>query len=288
VPDKEAAMATLCVVPGCAVRGQHLGDCPNPCLRHGCDRTEDACHGCRPAAADYALLCTWDRGRLARAIVSAPDLVEHIRDQVEPGAPTGDGMPGGSRTPPAPLRLDAVDAADLLYAAAADLAAAAADAQRLAGPDRPGVWRDQRGRIIGASPATIIDATRLATNWLHVHLDWVSAWPAVGDLFAAGDVAEPWPDTPWLAAEHAVPPGLVRLVEQAHRRWPTASRERHIPGVVCPTCDAAGSLVYHPPGYAEGPVTVQCARCGYLVPDDRHGWYARLLEAINEGVPASA
>lgn len=269
---------TWCLVRTCHLRGEHRTECEIPCARARCAgprEHEDACHGCRPAEATYGCLCERDRGRLARALVTAGDLVRHLRDEVPPTSAPSDGQPRGHRAPPAPLRLDAVDDADQVYAALADLADAVAAAQRLTGPRRPGVWVDETGRILGVRPEHAAEAAYAVAGWLHTHLDWISGWAVVPELFEAADVVELVS-----GATYKTPAGLVRLVETIAARWPTASRERPIPGVICPRCDTRGSLIYWPPAEYEAPVTVACARCGYIVPDDQHGWYARLTADV--------
>lgn len=276
---------TLCVIGLCFVRDQHAAPPPDP---HDRD-----CPGCRPTRAEYGLLCTRHRGRLARALIQAPDLVGHIRTELEPSSTPSDGQPRGHRAPPAPVRLDAVDDADLVYAGVAQLAEAVADVLDLAGPEQPGAWRDHQGRILGVTSGHAVEAATLAAKWLHLRLDWLSAWPDIPEVFA-----DPDPAYDFLG-------GAVRVIEAASARWPTASKARYIPGVVCPDCDRRGSLVYHPPSWAQttyayaydargrphgklprtigDDVVIQCGNptCGHVIADDHIGWYARLVADLD-------
>lgn len=275
----------------CFVRDQHVNPLP---LDHDRD-----CWGCRPSRADYGLLCTRHRGRLARSLVQAADLVGHIRRELEPSSAPSDGQPRGHRAPPAPVRLNAVDDADGVYASLAQLAEAVADVLDLTGPDQPGAWRDHHGRVLGVTHQHAVEATTLAARWLHVRLDWLSSWESIPEVFEDPDQVPK--DT---GGFHAFPGGAVRVIETTSARWPTASKARYIPGVLCPDCDRRGSLVYHPPSWAtttyayaydskgrphgklprtEGDdVVIQCGNlaCGYIVPDDHVGWYARLVADI--------
>lgn len=276
-----------CVIGLCFVRDQHVNPLPP-------DHDRD-CWGCRPSRAEYGTLCARHRGRMARALIQAPDLVGHIRTELEPSGSTPDGQPRGHRAPPAPIRLNAVDDADLVYAGVAQLAEAVADVLDLTGPEQPGAWRDHLGRVLGVTPEHAVEATTLASRWLHVRLDWLSAWDGIPEVFANPD-----PEFDFLG-------GAIRVIEATSARWPTASKARYIPGVVCPDCDRRGSLVYHPPSWAtttyayaydskgrphgklprtEGDdVVIQCGNlaCGYIVPDDHVGWYARLVADIAPG-----
>lgn len=281
---------TSCLIPLCYIRDRHA-----PGHEHDRD-----CTGCLPARAEYGILCAHHRGRLARALIQAPDLVGHIRTELEPTQGLSDGQPRGHRAPPAPLRLNAVDDADLVYAAVAQLAEAVADLRDESGPQEPGAWRDHQGRIIGVTPAHAVAATEAAARWLHLRLDWLSAWEGIPQVFDDPDPTVPMDS----GGFHNFAGGAIRILEAASGRWPTASRSRYIPGVVCPDCDRRGSLVYHPPSWAEttyayaydsvgrphgklprtvgDDVVIQCGNlsCGYLVPDSQVGWYARLVEDI--------
>jgi hypothetical protein len=281
---------SLCVVTTCRIRGQHLTledtgttGCETACDRRACPGHRDhpdACHGCRPATATWGLLCDRDRSRLARAIVTAPDYIRYLRTQLEPGGAPADGQPRGHRAPPAPLRLDAVDDADQVYAVLSETCASVAAARQLTGPARPGAWYNAAGQLIGVKAETAAAAASEAATWLHAHLDWLSGWAPVADLFADADAV-----TLASGLTYQTPPGLVRVVEAVAGRWPTASRERAIPGVICPRCDTRGSLVYHPPDEFEAPVTVACHRCAHVIPDDSLGWYARLVEDLRDETP---
>ena len=94
------------------IRGAHLdGALEDP--QHA-----DQCLGCQPALADEDagwVVCSWHGRRQRWAIAAAPDLVAHLRDHLQPGSASDDRV-RGTRTPPAPLNLDPLDAADYLHA----------------------------------------------------------------------------------------------------------------------------------------------------------------------------
>lgn len=65
---------------------------------------------------DDELTLTLLSERARRRLTEAPELVEYVRIRREPGGAVRDGQPGApSRTPPAPLHVGAVDAADGIY-----------------------------------------------------------------------------------------------------------------------------------------------------------------------------
>ncbi|WP_088312397.1 hypothetical protein [Kineosporia sp. R_H_3] len=83
-------------------------------------------------------MCARCRGNAHDSLVRLPDLVEHIRSHVVPGSASPDGVHvRGTRTPPAPLSLAAVDDADALHSMLVAWCTEVMDGRDLTGP----TWR---------------------------------------------------------------------------------------------------------------------------------------------------
>ena len=255
---------SLCSVDH-VVPGRHLDGCP-----------VDGCSGCWPALAlDGLQVCGWHARRTRWAIAQAPDVVGHLREHVEPGSATGDRV-GGSRTPPEPLSLDAVAAADDLHAALASwvLLVLEEHPDRLDGPGwqgsavRPASKRRvlgevvyQASRVVGLRGDTAGDTapTRRLATWLLRHLDWA--------------LAQPWA----LELATEMPEQISRL----HAAWPTSEHATRL-GLPCPGCGLL-TLVRWAPRWQGAPVTIACERiaCAAVVPEEKYPWLARLATDLH-------
>lgn len=133
------------------------------------DGTEAAADGTEPVwdherivhgAWDHALLCTGHLSRLRQIVARTPAMVSWLREHVEPGAATLDPdapkSPPGKRTP-APLRLEAVDAADEEVATLASWVQLAGEERGEDTPDMSGVWMVPASRQVD-------DTHRVATD----------------------------------------------------------------------------------------------------------------------------
>jgi len=116
------------------------------------DGTEVSADGTEPVwdherivhgAWDHALLCTGHLSRLRQIVARTPAMVSWLREHVEPGAVTLDPdapkSAPGKRTP-APLRLEAVDAADEEVATLASWVQLVAEERGEDTPEMSGVW----------------------------------------------------------------------------------------------------------------------------------------------------
>jgi ribosomal protein S27E len=92
-------------------------------------------------------------------------------------------------------------------------------------------------------------------RFITTHLDWC--------------VEQPWIDE------------MVREVGREVRtllaRYPEAERARELTDARCQDC-GRGPMIYYPPTWAHGPVTVQCEHCGAKVPEQNWEWYMKLVE----------
>lgn len=238
---------------GCTSRGRHLVDCEH--------HDDGACSGCLPRLATNGLVCSGCTGRYARAISEAPDLVVHLRASMEPTSaqsedakskPKGKGQ--GKHTP-APMSLDALDAADRLYAELAAWTRVACDDLDLTMPRLDG-WRPDgsEGQVAGLKAGGRNDAPVMADLLLtHAERIFAQAW------------------APDLISE------MHELVRQVDLRWPREERPKYLP-TPCGRCDNM-SLVRSVPAWADEYATIQCRSCGYIVEPVLYAWHARRILA---------
>lgn len=262
---------------GCRVRGQHQGDCTNPC-GGDCDRRCVAhCRGCRPKrAAANLTVCSTCAAKLRRALVQAPRLVAWIgvhdvpsSEQREPD----ESSKKGKKTPPLPFRADAVDTADEIHALLCTWAHTIVDEHpgALRGPDLSGsvrarrVLADRTGDVIGlavnrgwGTGDTVPPAmpTERAASWLLTHSDWA--------------LARPWAD--------AFVTEISEAVFTAQHRWPTTEEVSRLP-TACHVCGRM-SLVRYAPAYPGATARILCehSECGEVIPEDRYDFYAELYQ----------
>ena len=255
---------TTAVVVLCAldhpVPGRHLDDCdgltpPAPGKHRdqctttdcpGCLRTP--CKGCQPAqAADHTHICRWHTGRLTRALGDAPDLITHLHEMIEPGSGAGEErVTRGELAPPAPLRVDAVAAADDLVRVLGSWAARIATERRLTAFLAPQRGGNRRARQI----TDVLDhVQRLTTHQEHaLTANWAAAY--VRDI--------------------TTEIGALRAT------WPMEERPVYLP-VPCPACGAS-SLARWAPRWQGAPTTICCemSDCRTVVDEDRYPWLVRL------------
>lgn len=283
------APALPCVVEPCTLRGAHLDGCPCDVDRHK-PAHDGHCDGCQPRPREFELLCRSHHHRLVKALTTLDDVVQHLGTQLEPGGRTSDGGPvAGSREVPAPLDLDAVDAADEIFAVVSAWVMRAADEEAAAtrrplpavlGPlveevlarcrrSSQRVYLDGRGRVEAVQPSRIVGgplldpaeapaAMRVLCSWLRYRLAWLERQEWVSEL-----VEE-----------------LHTLRASALSRWGVAERGHRIVQIPCPGCGNV-SLWWTPPYEAGAEVTVQCERddCLHVIPESRWGWYASAIES---------
>lgn len=248
---------SLHCIRGCIRRGRHLSDCE--------DRGN--CSGCEPKLAAVGQLCITDHARLTENIGRIPDLIAHIREHVEPGAVRrdSDSMVKSTRTPPAPLALDAVDGADGLYATLNAWHDTATDELDLTPLKRRG-WTTTtgRGQIAGLrAGGTDNDSTAIAGRLL-AHLERVCQYEWVGDM--ATEISD--------------------AVRAALKRWPLEERPIYLP-TPCPACDML-SLTRYAPQTFEGKSVISCRACGAAIAEDLYDWQTRrvLIAKHNEAEAA--
>lgn len=259
---------------GCTVPRQHHAECADL----------ETCHGCLPRPADDAsAVCRSCRGRLHDALVRLPDLVQHIREHVVPGSPGGDSVHvRGTRTPPAPLSVPAVDDADALHSMLAAWCGEVMDGRDVRGP----VWRGTMvlaaakrtlegrhrvgcsgrrctgcavayapPRVFGLAAAADGTPTSALVEWLHPHLDWA--------------LAQAWADE--IVYE------VTAQVRTVGSRWPVEERPTRC-AAPCPACDRL-TLTRYAPQWHTGPVSIRCTAtdCGEPLDERLYGHYVRVL-----------
>jgi hypothetical protein len=224
--------------------------------------------------------------RATEAVAACPDLVGHLREHVEPGSAAG-GERSGTRDAPAPLSVTAVAAADDLHAALASwvLLVLEEHPDRLHGPHwdgtdiRPASTRrlepvkvmgrwvpGQRvyepARAVGIEAGLGSGPTTLLARWLLPHLPWA--------------LRQPWAGI--LADE------LPRHVGRLRSQWPTSERPVALP-LPCPGCGLL-TLERHAPSCFEGPITITCPQCQYVMPEQTYGMWTKALVASKPRVSA--
>lgn len=239
---------------GCTSRARHLADCPQ----------DGTCSGCLPRMATNGLICTGCTGRYVRAVSEAPDLIVHVRMHLNPASKgrqddqssKAKGKGQGKHTP-APMTLEAVDAADRLYSELVSWVRVTCDDLDLTTPTIHG-WRPEgsEGQIAGLKPTAPNDSPAMARLLLR-HAERVYAQPWVTVLIAE----------------------LGTLVHRMDRAWPRIERPVYLP-TPCPACDML-SLVRYAPSWLGAPITVRCTReeCGEVIAEDMYAWQARRVLA---------
>ncbi|HLS02410.1 MAG TPA: hypothetical protein VK054_10605 [Beutenbergiaceae bacterium] len=234
---------------GCTSRNRH-----NP----ECQAQEVGCTGCRPRPAEYGLLCRRCHFQLSENLIDAPGLIKHLRAQIFPSNQTTTDTPfiTGTKTPPAPADLSAIDAADELHATLISWALLVQEEHPagLRGPTMTGTQWASADRPIGAH--TRADITPV-TQWLLTHLQWIEKQDWAGEI--ATD--------------------LQNHRNTALARWPLETRPRPVTVIPCPACDRL-SLIYQPPTTWRAQAIVQCARteCSTQIDEKHWAHYARVIE----------
>lgn len=232
-----------------------------------------------------------------------PDLVEHIRTQVRPGWGGDHVHVKGSRTPPAPIRLAAVDDADQLHAMVAGWCEQVMDGRDLAGPDWAGTMvlpASRRARASGRHGrscrrcACFGDA---APRPVGPHRPGCSDQPCDGCVAAydaprayglrrpgATQTLVRWliPHLDWLLAGPAAAEFVAEVtaaVRSAQAHWPVEERPVRC-AAPCPACDRL-TLVRRAPRWQGGPVTISCeaADCGEPLDEGLYAHYVRVVLA---------
>lgn len=164
---------TLCVHPGCAIRGRHGS---------GCD--DETCRGCMvAAAADGLMLCVHHRDKLEQRIAELPALHDDLATCLVASGGTGDAK---RRSQGISLDGDVVAARDHVL-----------------------MWLWSWTRIVmeerGLHGPSVETPNAVAT-WLVQHVDWLAAKPYAGEVSA--ELAETWRE-----ARRALQAGRVRRIE---------------------------------------------------------------------------
>lgn len=268
-------------------------------------------------------MCSRCAGRLRRALVVLPGLVAWVRAQAEPSMAVSDEpmRKDAKKSPPVPVRLDAVDAADELHALLAAWCRAVVEEHPTTsrGPDLTGsvrarrVLADMTGPVVGlAGPGGRMSLTPpRVTEDRHVltpgpgregpvavryvrHRDEIDAsggWR--GDSGTVSAVPPTEHAAAWLTAHLTWALGrawagelvdeLADAVETAERRWPRDERPARLP-TTCPACDRA-SLVRYAPTYPGAATVILCEAeaCGELIREELYDFHAaRVLAGARE------
>lgn len=223
---------------GCTQRGHHLSECQ-----------DEKCRGCLPRQVDDPrTICQPCEGSLRHDLLVAPDLVAHLREQIEPGI--GEpvehlGKKAKRPAPPAPLNVAAVAAADDLHATIASWAVTVIEERHVTGPSwvgsvvRPASkHRDDERHVRYIDPAVVgvrdPASTQRVVTWLLAHTAWASEQDWARDMV------------------HEV----TTLVRTLRARWPMQERMVWLP-VPCPACGCMSLERYAPKWVPADPVSRQ-------------------------------
>jgi hypothetical protein len=214
-----------------------------------------------PREADHGTICGQCHARLRAALAQCPDIVAHLLvDCLEPARGEPSGHSGRRFSPPAPLNVTAIAAADDLHAMLYSWVTTVCDEGCLVGPPLEGSriaapeWRGDillPARVVGVKdPAS----TQTIVVWLLRHTNQISQ--------------QSW--------AHEMVTEITRTVGTLTARWPQEERPVTLP-IPCPACGAT-SLVRHAPEWEGAPTTITCQMvdCQHAVPEDRYDWLIRL------------
>lgn len=204
--------------------------------------------------------------RARRALDEAPGLVAYVRTLVVPSAGgISDGMPrAASKEPPAPMRVDALDDSDSVYAQLINWVEFWAEALTVRPPATATVaWRNQR-EVQGFRPTTTPPgAGQLVgylTTWLLIRHDDINRHTSGGAYF--DDIAA--------------------IMWTLRARYPRAPRAlRQVMPRPCPVCDHyAFGADWNSEDVAD--FTLRCEHCGYEEPAKQHLTGKRVRELIRD------
>jgi hypothetical protein len=185
--------------------------------------------------------------RARKRLHEAPGLVAYVRTLMVPaGAQRSDGQPrGGSKEPPAPFRIDAVDESDSVYAQLLNwIGYWSAELTIAAPPTATYAWsndREVQGFRAGVTAEGAGLLVQTLTTWLLLHQDKILRHQQAGEYF--DDVA--------------------RIVRDLHGKFPRTSRGmRPVLPRPCPLCDEPEMGVDWSSDQLED-FTLTCSHCGY-------------------------
>jgi hypothetical protein len=195
---------------------------------------------------DPVVLLSLAAVRARQRLHEAPGLIAYVRTLIVPAsAQQSDGQPrGGSKEPPAPLRVDAVDEADSVYAQLLNWVAYWSEQLQIPAPvTATYAWsndREVQGFRAGVTPEGAAGLVQNLGTWLMLHQDAIERHEQAGEYF--DDVAQ--------------------LVRDLRGKFPRVSRGmRPVSPRPCPVCDEpAMGAEWHSDELTD--FTLTCAHCG--------------------------
>lgn len=238
-----------------------------PCIR-GCTwPAANEGEAPKPKAAKHGDYCDSCFYRLYHALDMIPDLMMNMRSKMVPagiGNYESERISGGSDSAPAPLRIDALDASDALYAKLVSWTEVISEKLNVPQPS-VAVWISF-AEVMGSKPVTPEKAHEIATqltSWFLVRLDEIFL------LDIASDVHD---DICWgFNAENR---GVYKLTGQygVEPRPLRAADKRE-----CPICGRNEVFVKWP-DKLDPDIAVMCGRCKWVAEPDKYGHYAELFK----------
>ena len=195
---------------------------------------------------DPVILLSLAAVRARQRLTEAPGLIAYVRTLIVPAsAQQSDGQPrGGSKEPPAPLRVDAVDEADSVYAQLLNWVAYWSEQLHIPAPvTATYAWsndREAQGFRAGVTPEGAAGLVQNLATWLMLHQPAIELHEQAGEYL--NDVAQ--------------------LIRDLRGKFPRVSRGmRPVSPRPCPVCDeAAMGAEWHSDELTD--FTLACAHCG--------------------------
>lgn len=236
-----------------------------PCIR-GCvwdpamegeePRPKEAKHG------DLCASCFW---RMKHALRMIPDLMANMRVKMIPAGVANyeaERVSGSSEGSPAPLRVDALDASDALFAKLVSWIDALSEEMHAAPPSIR-TWMGF-SEVQGSRPVSAVaahDQAAQLTAWFLVRLDAIAG--STSAVAFHDDLCWGWDDSQGvyaLTGQYGVEPRPLKAADK---------RE-------CPVCGAHEVFVKWP-DRLDPDVAILCGRCAWVAEPEKYGHYAKLF-----------
>ncbi|WP_143822598.1 hypothetical protein [Mycetocola reblochoni] len=238
-------------VRGCTIPGEHTAQCLRDRVLSGAAE----CAGCLPVMArPGVLVCQQDWDRFIGGLEIVADLVAHLRTVIDPmkAAQYGERVSTSRVHAPAPLDLNAVDAADQITQTVIGQAEFHGDETEYHG------WRDHVPA--GASAELAYMYVGSAAEYLIYH-----AHTILNGRFAADTI-------------NTILYGRGWTIHRATERWPRTQKP-YIAEPPCPSCGMK-TIIATPPPIPGDPTSYECRSCPWA-----HNTQDDAMTAYLEGEP---
>lgn len=219
----------------------------------------------RPRAAKRGVLCESCFYRMQYALKAIPDLLANMRLRMVPAGVANyeaERIHTGKDAAPPPLRIDALDASDALFAKLLLWVDDLCEQFELPEPSIRKWARFGEGQgLRPVSPKSAHDIANQLTSWFLVRLETIAA-SKVAVAFH-DDICWGWEDSKGvykLTGQYGVEPKPLRAADK---------RE-------CPTCGRREVFVKWPDTF-DPDIAIMCGRCKWVAEPEKYGHYAKLF-----------